>query len=61
MDYQIRPVTVEGYADADGVYENNAGAWLGEVGGDSVQPYADEDGGYIPAPESWRELIIKAL
>ena len=61
MDYQIRPVVVKGFDAADGIYENREGAWLGEVDGDSVQPYADEDGDFIPAPENWRELIVKAL
>lgn len=61
MDYQIKPVQVEGFVDADGVYENQHGAWLGEIDGDSVQPYADEDGDFVPAPENWRELIVKAL
>jgi hypothetical protein len=61
MDYQITPVAIDGYADADGVYENSHGAWLGEVHGSAVQPYADEDGDFMPAPESWRDLIVKAL
>jgi hypothetical protein len=61
MDYVITPVEVEGFANANGVYENSAGAWLGEVDGDAVQPYADEDGDYIPAPSNWRDLVVKAL
>jgi hypothetical protein len=61
MDYQIKPVAVEGFADADGVYENQAGAWLGECDGEKVMPYADEDLEYVPAPANWRDLIIKAL
>ena len=61
MDYQIKPVTIEGFVDADGVYENQQGAWLGEINGEIVQPYADEDGDFIPAPENWRELVIKEL
>lgn len=61
MDYRIRPVVIEGYADADGVYENRQGAWLGEVEGDEVRPYADDEGDYIPAPEGWRERIIEEL
>jgi hypothetical protein len=69
MDYLITPVTVEGHADADGVYENSAGAWLGEVDwrtnadGDDEQYVAvySEDGDYIPAPENWRDLVIKPL
>jgi hypothetical protein len=64
MDYQIKPVAVEGFADADGVCENRDGAWLGQVEGEEdrqvVQPYADE-GDYIPAPANWRKLIVKAL
>lgn len=61
MDYQIKPVVVDGFASADGVYENQAGAWLGEVDGSTVNPYCDEDMEYIPAPENWRELVIKQL
>lgn len=61
MDYQISPVAVEGFADADGVYENQAGAWLGECDGENVMPYSDEDGDFVPAPENWRELIVKPL
>lgn len=61
MDYRISPVQVKGFADADGVYENQQGAWLGDVQGDSVQPYSDEDGDYIPAPSNWRELIVETL
>ncbi len=61
MDFQIKPVAVDGYADADGVYENNAGAWLGQVDGDRVDPYADEDMDFVPAPDNWRELIVKEL
>jgi hypothetical protein len=60
MDYQIKPVAVEGFADADGVYENHEGAWLGEVDGDKVMPYSDEDD-YVPAPANWRDLIVKPL
>ena len=44
MDFKITPVAVDGFADADGVYENRHGAWLGECDGEAVQPYADEDG-----------------
>lgn len=61
MDYQIKLVAVEGFADADGVVENQAGAWLGECDGETVMPYADEDLEYVPAPANWRELIIKQL
>jgi hypothetical protein len=65
MDYQIKPVQVDGFADANGVYENSHGAWLGEVDwqGDKqvVLPYNDEDGDYIPAPSNWRDLVVKAL
>jgi hypothetical protein len=60
MDYQIKPIAIEGFADANGVVENREGAWLGEVDGDQVMPYSD-DGDYIPAPANWRELIIKEL
>lgn len=60
-DYRIIPVSVEGFADADGVYENQYGAWLGEFDGEAVQPYADEDGGYIPAPANWRDLVIEEV
>jgi hypothetical protein len=34
MDYQIKPIAIEGFADANGVVENREGAWLGEVDGD---------------------------
>lgn len=61
MDYQITPVAVDGFVDADGVYENNQGAWLGEIDDGKVMPYSDEDGDFVPAPTNWRELIIKAL
>lgn len=64
-DYQIQPVEVEGFSNADGVYQNSAGAWLDETDwqGDKhvVLPYADEDGNYIPAPANWRDLIVKEL
>lgn len=65
MDYRITPIAVNGFADADGVYENLFGAWLGEVDWQNdkqiVMPYADEDRDYIPAPENWREFIIEVL
>ncbi len=61
MDFQIKPVAVEGFADADGVYENQQGAWLGEYDGETVHIYSDEDGDYVPAPANWRELIVKEL
>ena len=61
MDYQIKPVAVEGFADADGIYVNQHGAWLGECDGEKVMPYADEDSEYIPAPANWRDLIVKTL
>ena len=61
MDYQIKPVAIDGFADADGVYENRDGAWLGECDGGAVMPYADEDLDFVPAPANWRELIIKVL
>ena len=61
MDYQIKPVTVEGFADADGVYKNEYGAWLGECDGETVMPYCDDAGDFIPAPENWRDLIVKEL
>lgn len=61
QDYQITPLAVDGFADADGVYENREGAWLGECDGEKVMPYSDEDGDFIPAPTNWRELIVKAL
>lgn len=71
MNYQIKPVAVDGFADADGVYVNQAGAWLGEVDwrtqgydGNDVQyvaTYSDEDGDFVPAPANWKELIVKKL
>ncbi len=61
MDFQIKPVAVDGYADADGVYENNAGARLGQVVGDRVDPCADEDMDFVAAPDNWRGLIVKEL
>lgn len=60
MDFQITPVAVEGFPNADGVYENQQGAWLGECDGETVMPYSDE-GDFVPAPANWRELIVKAL
>lgn len=64
MDYKIEPIAVEGFADADGVFVNSAGEWLGEVDwqGDKrvVLPYSDE-GNYVPAPANWRERIVEAL
>lgn len=60
MDYQITPVEVDGCADGDGVYENNHGAWLGEIDNDKVMPYS-KDGDFIPASANWRELIIEVL
>jgi len=61
MDYQIKPVAVEGFADADGIYENGEGAWLGECDGEQVMPYSDEDGDFVAAPTNWRELVLVAL
>lgn len=61
MDYQIKPVAVDGFVDADGVYENRGGAWLGEVVDGEVQVYSDEDGDFVPAPSNWRDLIVKEL
>lgn len=60
-DYRISPVAVEGFANADGVYENAHGAWLGEVNGGKVEPYADEDMEFVPAPSNWRNLVIEEL
>ena len=70
MDYQIKPVVVEGFADADGIYANHEGAWLGQLDWQQVEgqedrqvvmPYSDEDGGYVPAPADWRALIVREL
>ncbi len=61
MDYRISPVAVEGYADADGVYANEYGAWLGQVMYGNVEPYVDEDLDFVPAPDNWRDLIIEHL
>lgn len=63
MNYQIKLIEVEGTAGADGVYVNRDGAWLGEVDGDMVRPYfsMEDEGEMVPAPENWRELIIKEL
>lgn len=55
MDYQIKPIPVEGFADATGVHVNAQGEWLGEWDGDQVHIYSDEDGNYIPAPADWRK------
>ena len=60
-DYQIKPVAVEGYADADGVYVNSEGAWLGECVDMIVMPYINDGGAYIPAPANWRDLIVQEL
>jgi hypothetical protein len=59
MDYRIKPIAVEGYADATGVYVNEHGEWLGEWDGDQVDIYSDEDGEYMPAPIGWRALIVE--
>jgi hypothetical protein len=61
MNYRITPVAVAGFADADGIYTNIAGAWLGELDGGSVHPYVDEDGDFVPAPANWRDLVIEEL
>jgi hypothetical protein len=61
MDYHITLIAVDGFADADGVYENREGAWLGQIDDGAVQPYTDEDGDFVPAPDNWREMVIKAL
>ena len=69
MDYKITPVAVDGAGDADGVYENEYGAWLGLVDWQETEsattqivlPYSDEDGDYIPAPANWRDLIVAQL
>lgn len=59
MDYRLTtPIAIDGYADATGVYENRFGAWLGEVDGNQVLPYADEDGDYIPAPTNWQANAV---
>lgn len=69
MDYQIKPIDVDG-TEADGVYVNDHGAWLGIVdwqavdGGDDKQivlPLMDEDLNCVLAPENWRELVVKEL
>lgn len=59
-EYKITPIEVEGFSDADGVYVNEEGAWLGEVTGEHVQPYSD-GGSYVPAPSNWQELIVEKL
>lgn len=61
MEYQIKAVAVEGFADADGVVENSHGAWLGEYDGERIHIYSDENGDYVSAPANWRELVVKEL
>lgn len=70
MDYRIQPVTVDGYAGADGVYKNEYGAWLGVVDWQEsedgspcrvVFPLTDEDLDFVPAPNNWRDLILEVL
>lgn len=66
--FKIETVDVDGHVPADGVMVNSDGAWLGEwdivrypTGAEqTVLPYADEDGEYIPAPAHWRDLIREA-
>ena len=60
-DYEVQPIEVEGFADANAVYVNNEGAWLGEFDGERVQPYCDELQDFIPAPEGWEQRIIREL
>jgi hypothetical protein len=60
-DYRITPIAVDGFADADGVYENRHGEWLGEVEDGKVLPYADEGGDFVPAPSNWRDLVVETL
>jgi hypothetical protein len=57
MDYRIKPIVVEGFADATGVCVNAHGAWLGEWDGEQVHIFSDENGDYSPAPADWREHI----
>lgn len=72
MDYQIKPIELDAFGVADGVYVNDDGAWLGEMAENmtddgqierTVLPYANttNDGEYVPAPENWEELIITQL
>lgn len=58
--YRIQPIEVEGAADADGVWVNSDGAWLGEIIDEHVEVYSDE-GDYIPAPANWQELVVEEL
>ena len=69
MDYQIKPVEIDG-STADGVYKNEYGAWLGIIdwqhddygeGTQIVLPLVDESSDFVPAPDNWRDLIIKQL
>lgn len=62
MDYEIRPTPIEGYADATGIYLDRYNrAWLGENDGMMVHLYQDSSGDYIPAPNNWKDLIIREL
>ena len=68
-DYRIQPVMVEGQA-YDGVLVDEQGAWLGTVttGPDAsgrvvtdVERGVDRNGKYLPAPGTWRELVLEQL
>jgi len=59
--FEVTPISVDGFADANGVYVNRLGAWLGESNGYTVDVYIDENGDYIPAPEDWQSQIIRSL
>lgn len=73
-DYRVQPIPVKGEADADGVWTNWRGEWLGDVErwtaadaipvdqrGIRVTPRVDDNGNWIPAPKGWRDRIVEQL
>lgn len=63
-DYKLStPVDVDELRQADGVFTNGQGEWLGEViaeqDGEKVMPLTDEDGDYIPAPDGWQNRAVQ--
>ena len=59
VDYRLlEPIEVDELRQADGVFTNDEGEWLGEVSSEygevKVMPLTDEGGDYIPAPKGWQ-------
>ena len=69
MNYRITPITVDGFPDADGVYENRAGAWLGQIDDGAVWVPIDPETAALaqrlmlrhPDVESIEALVAQAL